>query len=245
MVGEPAEIADTVVDKAKLRYDARKRNHKEREAAKRLAESTSNAGNNTAIPSFGDRLGMPVKFQAGAAEEWSPLHKLELSHVKGKAGEEGEEGDSRSKAASSGRHSGASVSELSSPRSDKSDQTITPTNFNRRRRKQRRSAANSINMAQTRKDGPAGDQEGQVLSAITTVALPFKFDSLHPQLKCPKPDCRKLTSCWGEFILDPDSNRFHLFGTFTDLTTHRLCCGDLPCLRSQQFHSILLQRPPV
>lgn len=231
MVGEPAAASEDVVDKAKLRYDARKRNHKEREAAKRLAESKSDAGNNTTVSSFGDNLAMPARLQAGSAEKSSPLHKLQLSHLNGKASD-AQEGDSRSKAAASGRHFGASVGELPSPRSDKSDQTITPTNFNLTPRKQSRSAANTINMAQILKDGPAGNQE-EVLSAITTVALPFKFDSLHPQLKCPKPDCRKLTSCWGEFILDPGSSTVHLFGTLTDLTTHRLCCGDLPCLRSQ------------
>ncbi|KIW72728.1 hypothetical protein PV04_00904 [Phialophora macrospora] len=29
----------------------------------------------------------------------------------------------------------------------------------------------------------------------------FKFDSFHPRLKCPKPDCRALTSCWDRNVV--------------------------------------------
>lgn len=201
MAAEIVPAPGIVTDKVKRKNKARKKRHKEIAAAKSLAESPSKSENNTNgsfVEEFNDRADRKVE----AGTTLPSLHKQGLRYLNNKAGE-AREGASLSRPGFSCCHPplNPNGSEVCSPVSDVSDRTITQTNFNHSPHLPSRPKVNTVDMAKMFEDGPAGIQEESVSRAFTSVALPFKFDSLDSRLKCPKPDCRKLTSCWGELIL--------------------------------------------
>lgn len=239
----PPKIAEAPVSKARAkklrqmqRMQERQERQREQEAAEGDKESETNVIDTLDGQLSGLKLATPTTSNAAAAAS-SPQREL--------GGEAGDvyDGPAQANPAVSDSHSDVGVSEVDSQMSDTSDRTITKDNFNQGIGREGPStptqssrATDATRMTEVVENKPVGNQAGSLLGSSTSLALPFKFDSFHPRLKCPKQDCGKMTSCWGEFNVHPHStlipNTICLFRVFTDFVAYRFRCGDLSCLWS-------------
>ncbi|EXJ95418.1 hypothetical protein A1O1_00539 [Capronia coronata CBS 617.96] len=49
--------------------------------------------------------------------------------------------------------------------------------------------------------GDLTNTQTSTTSAVSSTVPKFKFDSMDPRLLCPKPDCRRMTSCWDSLVV--------------------------------------------
>jgi hypothetical protein len=218
MVGQSPPDTEVPVSKArakrlrqKQRREELQERQREHEAAEGHTKSESNANDTLHGQLSGLKLDTPTASNAEGAASSPPLYKQVSKELGGEAGDLNG-GTAQPKPAVSDSHSDVDVSDVDSQMSDNSDRTITQTNFSEgigrghlTPRLLSRRATDATNMTEVVENTPVGNQPGSLLGSSTSLALPFKFDSFHPRLKCPKHDCGKMTSCWGEFNVHPYS----------------------------------------
>jgi len=251
-----------VSDKAKVTAKAKKKRQQQKKKERMLQDrlgvaegqknSESSAVDQLQSQLSGIKLATPTTSNADVSPSPPLLQKQGLGEMGGMSSDS-REGMAQSKADVSDCHSDVGVSEVASPISENSDQTITQTDFNQSvsrgsflPEQQSGRPANTANMAEVVETRPIANQWGLISDSSSSLALPFKFDSYHPRLKCPMEDCGKLTNCWGKFNEHAYlQNKPSIFGALTDLSPDRSACGLLPCLWPFQLRPLLLQGSSV
>lgn len=207
-----------VSEKAKVTAKAKKKRQQQKKKERKLENKLEVAedhrtSESTAVDQLqsqlsGIKLATPTTSNAGVSPS-SPLHKQGLGEL-GDMASDPHEDTAQSKPDVSDSHSDAGVSEVASQPSDNSDRTITQTNFNEGvgrgsllTHQQSGRAAYAVSMADVVATRPVGNRSGLLSDSSSSLALPFKFDTYHPRLKCPKQDCGRMTNCWGEFNAHP------------------------------------------
>lgn len=150
-----------------------------------------------------------------------------------------------------GARSEEDMSDAASIESRDSNQTITQAAFDRDIRREnpiprqrarfRQNTTNQVhlNVVPSATVGKAGNS---LLKPSTGCFL--KFDGLDSRLKCLKPDCRRMTSCWGKSALSQHITQSFLptalpFEISTDFSFSRSCRCHLPCMWPLLVHPLL------